>query len=212
VPCRGDGGSKKPARGLQQGCRGSLSRVRVQTWKRILAAPYKRKIQMTLTINVDNHQPQLAPADESTVKSLQQYNRIVTTFTDAETPGRHLRYFGSWEVDVVQRGGELYCEIREGATLELPLRRWPQIRAAFETAWKLARSLREKNVPFAFYFTGRKGFRISVRDPALFRLVDETQPYGKTAVEQVILPLVQGEAFLPIPTVFHFSFFFLCTC
>lgn len=60
---------------------------------------------MTLTIAV-NYNRQQAPANESTVKSLQNYNLIVTTFSDAANPDRHLRYFGSWDIDVVQRGDE----------------------------------------------------------------------------------------------------------
>lgn len=40
--------------------------------------------------------------------------------------------------------------------------------------------LREKNVPFSFYFTGSNGFRVFVRDTALFRFVDETKQYART--------------------------------
>ena len=53
---------------------------------------------MTLTIKVNyNHQP--APADERTVEMMIHYTDMVTTFTDSASPDRHLRYFGSWNIE-----------------------------------------------------------------------------------------------------------------
>lgn len=120
----------------------------------------------------------LAPAaDDVTLAGRLKYTCAfrLETFTDAARKGRHLRYLGSWDTDDAQR----VAQIHEGGTLvsAAACRSCSAAAELFE-----AGTLRAKVVP--------QRFHILAHDAALFRRVNESESYGRAAVEQVILPFV----------------------
>lgn len=90
-------------------------------------------------------------------------------------------------VDAVKAKWSKWLKSNQELTIGEIRSQCPHFDSVCNSALELAGCLHSKNIPYLFYFSGCKGFRIAWHDPALFYWVEHAHDYAKAYLQQVAM-------------------------